>query len=105
GQRGGRWNGESEDAGQNDAREESRRGNCLERQGALRGPEGSPVRIPARLQQDLALALVRRQGLREAAARGSRLTAGPQEAVLARRRVADRDRACGEQPEDPHLYL
>ena len=43
--------------------------------------------------------------LREAAARGSRAAAGPEEAVLARRRVAHRDRARGEQVEDRHLHL
>ena len=36
-----------------------------------RGSESSPLRIPARLQQDLALALVLRPRLPEAAARGS----------------------------------
>ena len=50
------------------------------------GSESSPVRVPARLQQDLAVALVRRPRLREAAARGSGAAAGPQEAVRARRR-------------------
>ena len=35
------------------------------------GTESSSVRVPARLQQDLALALVRRTRVREAAARGS----------------------------------
>ena len=42
------------------------------RQRSRRGPEGSPVRIPARVQQDVAVALVLGPRLREAAARGSR---------------------------------
>ena len=45
------------------SRRQERRSNC--------GPEGSPVRIPARVQQDVAVAVVLGPRLREAAARGS----------------------------------
>ena len=55
-----------EDAG---ARQEARQ---RRKRRSNRGSESSPVRIPARVQQDLALALVLGQRLREAAARGSR---------------------------------
>ena len=43
------------------------------------------ARIPARLQQDVAVALVRRQGLLEAAPRGSEAARHAQDAVRARR--------------------
>ena len=69
------------------------------------GSESSSARIPARLQQDLALALVRRQGLREAAARGPEAARHAEEALRARRRLEDRDRARGQQAEDRHLHL
>ncbi len=45
------------------------------------GQKVHPYRIPARLQQDLAVALVLRPRLPEAAARGSGPAAGPQEAL------------------------
>ena len=70
-----------------------------------RGPEGSSVWIPARLQQDVAVALVLRPRLREAAARGSGAALDAEEALRARRRLEDRDRARGQQAEDRHLHL
>ena len=70
-----------------------------------RGPESSPVRIPARVQQDVAVALVLGPRLREAAARGSRAAREPEEALRARRRLEDRDRARRQQAEDRHLHL
>ena len=74
-----------------------RRSNC--------GPEGSSVRVPARVQQDLAVALVLGPRLREAAARGSGAARDAEEALRARRRLEDRDRARGQQAEDRHLHL
>ena len=75
------------------------------RRGQTRGPESSPVRVPARVQQDVALAVVRRPRLREAAARGPRAARRPEEALRARRRLEDRDRAGGQQAEDRHPHL
>ncbi len=49
------------------------------------GSEGTSVRVPARVQQDLAVAVVRRQGLREAAARGHQAARRAEDAVRARR--------------------
>ena len=69
------------------------------------GTESSSARIPARVQQDLALALVRGPRLREAAARGSEAARQAQGAVRPRRRLEDRDRARGQQAEDRHLHL
>ena len=74
-------------------------------EGDICGPESPPVRVPARVQQDLEVALVRRQGLRVAAARGSRAQARPQEAVSACRRRQGRDRARRQQAEDRHPHL
>ena len=50
-------------------------------QGVDVGQKVHPTRIPARLQQDVALALVRRQGLREAAARGPEAARHAEDAV------------------------
>ena len=69
------------------------------------GTESPSDRLPARLQQDLAVALVRRQGLREAAARRHQAARHAQDAVHARRGLEDRDRARREQAEDRHLHL
>ena len=69
------------------------------------GQKVHPTRIPARLQQDLAVALVRRQGLREAAARRHQAARHAEDALHARRRLEDRDRARREQAEDRHLHL
>ena len=82
-----------------------RRRDTTEERRSNRGPEGSPVRIPARVQQDVAVALVLGPRLREAAARGSRAALDAQEALRARRRLEDRDRARGQQAEDRHLHL
>ena len=54
-------------------RPRKRRSNC--------GPEGSPVRIPPRVQQDVAVAVVLGPRLREAAARGFGAALDAQEAV------------------------
>ena len=76
-----------------------------ERQRYDDGSESSSVRVSARLQQDVALALVRRQGLRQAAPRGPEAARHAEGAVPARRRVEDRDRARRQQAEDRHLHL
>ncbi len=69
------------------------------------GTKSSSARIPARLQQDVALAVVRRSRLREAAARGSEAARQAEGALRARRRLEDRDRARREQAEDRHLHV
>ena len=99
---GGRRIRQSEDRA---AAQAGRGGEVGFRRGEARGSESSPVRIPARLQQDLAVAVVRRPRLREAAARGPGAQERPEEAVRARGRLEDRDRARGQQAEDRHPHL
>ena len=66
-------------------RRPSRRGRRAPRRSRSNGSEGPSDRVPARLQQDLAQPLVRREGIREPAPRGHQAQEGPQEALRPRR--------------------
>src|SRR5207247_3785138 len=61
-------------------------------EGRYSGPEGSPVWVPARIQQDVAVALVLGPRLREAGGRGSGAATEPGEARRASRSRGDRGR-------------
>ncbi len=61
---------------------------------ATHGSESPSVRVPSRVQQDLAIAVVRRPRLREAAARGPQAARQP-EAALPARRACPRSRSSG----------
>ena len=100
-----RRGGRGEDHGEVNARQgQDARGRRVDEEIAV-GQKVTPLRVPHRVQQDLEVAVVCGQGLRQPPARGPGAQEGPEEAVSARRRRQDRDRARRQQAEDRHPHL